>query len=92
MIEYPRQPGSVTMPAQRYEQVAEDLRHKIEAGVYPPGSRLPSRRQLMEIYKDPVTGRPVSDTVIGKAMMLLRAAGLVETQSGVAVFVARRSE
>jgi GntR family transcriptional regulator len=83
VIEYPRQPGSVIMPAQRYEQVAEDLRHKIETGVYPPGTRLPSRRELMEEYH-------CSDTVIGKAMMLLRAAGLTETQSGVAVYVAER--
>jgi DNA-binding GntR family transcriptional regulator len=28
-----------------------------------------------------------SDTVIGKAMMLLRAEGLTETQAGVAVYV-----
>lgn len=83
MIGYPRQPGSVAMPAQRYEEVFEDLREKIENGTYPPGSRLPSRRELMAEYG-------VSDTVIGKAMLLLRGTGLVETQSGVAVYVKRK--
>lgn len=68
------------MPAQRYEQVAEDLRRKIQSGEYPPGSRLPSRAHLMRHYG-------VSDTVIGKAMMLLRVEGLTETLAGVGVIV-----
>ncbi|MGC9667941.1 winged helix-turn-helix domain-containing protein [Planosporangium sp. 12N6] len=68
------------MPKQRYEEVADDLRGKIKNGEYPPGSRLPSRAELMREYQ-------CSDTVIGKAMMLLRAEGLTETQAGVAVYV-----
>ena len=32
----------------------------------------------------------MSDTVVGKAMMLLRATGLVDTLEGVGVFVAER--
>lgn len=82
MIEYPRQPGSVTMTKQRYEEVADDLRNRIQTGEYPPGSRLPSRAELMREYQ-------CSDTVIGKAMMLLRAENRIETQAGVAVFVKR---
>lgn len=69
------------MPAQRYEQVADDLRQKIADGTYSPGQRLPSRVQLMAEYQ-------VSDTVIGKAMMLLRAKKLIETLPGVGVIVA----
>lgn len=68
------------MAMQRYEQVAADLRQKIESGVYPPGSRLPSRAELREIYS-------ISDTVSDKALLILRAAGLVETLPGVGVFV-----
>ncbi|MCW2900115.1 MAG: regulatory protein GntR [Streptosporangiaceae bacterium] len=70
------------MPKQRYEEVADDLRRKIETGEYSPGSSLPSRRDLMIEYQ-------CSDTVIGKAMMILRGLGLTETQPGVAVFVKR---
>jgi GntR family transcriptional regulator len=68
------------MPQQRYEEVAADLRQKIESGEYPPGSRLPSRAELRQIYQ-------ISDTVSDKALMILRAADLVETLPGVGVFV-----
>lgn len=68
------------MPLQRYEQVAADLRAKIESGTYPPGSKLPSRAEMREIYA-------ISDTVSDKALLILRASGLVETLAGVGVFV-----
>lgn len=69
-------------PQQRYEEVASDLRSRIESGEYPPGSRLPSRRELAEEYS-------ASDTVIDKAMLILRLAGLTETLPGVGVYVRR---
>lgn len=72
------------MPQQRYEEVAADLRRKIESGEYPPGSRLPSRAELRTIYQ-------ISDTVSDKALWILRQLGLVETLPGVGVFVAGRS-
>lgn len=81
MIQSQRQPGSVAMPRQqRYEQVADDLLSKIRSGEYPPGSQLPSRAQLIEIYD-------VSESVIEKAMWILRREGWTETLSGVGVFV-----
>jgi GntR family transcriptional regulator len=69
------------MPTQQYEQVAADLRKKILSGEYSPGSKLPSRAQLRELYG-------ISDTVSDKAMFVLRLEGLVETLPGVGVFVA----
>lgn len=76
------QPGSVTVPRQqRYEQVADDLKRKIESGEYPPGSRMPSRRELCQMFD-------VSESVIEKAMWILRREGLTETLPGVGVFVA----
>lgn len=80
MIGYPRQQGSVVMPTQRYEEVFEDLRRKIADGTYPPGSALPTRRELMAEYR-------CSDTVIGKAMILLRGLKLTETRHGGRVYV-----
>jgi GntR family transcriptional regulator len=68
------------MPRYPYQKVADDLRGRIRTGTYPPGSRIPSRTQLCKEFN-------VSDLVIGKAMMVLRAEGLVETLPGVAVYV-----
>jgi GntR family transcriptional regulator len=69
------------MPKQQYQVLADELRAKIESGEWPPGTKLPSRSQLCRDYD-------VSDTVVGKAMMILRATGLTETLEGVGVFVA----
>ncbi|MFG2101654.1 winged helix-turn-helix domain-containing protein [Micromonospora echinaurantiaca] len=71
------------MPKQQYQVLADELRSKIESGEWPPGTRLPSRSQLCKEYG-------VSDTVVGKAMMILRATGLTETLEGVGVFVAQK--
>jgi len=66
---------------QRYEEVADDLTRKIRTGEYSPGDKLPSRAQLCELYE-------VSESVIEKAMWILRREGLTETLPGVGVFVA----
>lgn len=54
---------------------------RIEDGAYPPGSQMPTRRELREEFS-------ASDTAIDKAMMILRTAGLTETLPGVGVYVA----
>jgi GntR family transcriptional regulator len=69
---------------QRYEQVADDLLSKIRSGEYPHGSKLPSRAQLCQIYD-------VSESVIEKAMWILRREGWTETLPGVGVFVSEKS-
>jgi len=69
------------MPARyRYEEIADDLRQRIAAGEFPPGSRLPSRRELIEQYK-------VTEPVIDRAMQILRVLNIVETLPGVGVYV-----
>ncbi|SNY58160.1 winged helix-turn-helix domain-containing protein [Paractinoplanes atraurantiacus] len=67
-------------PRYRYEEIATDLEKRIEAGEFPPGSRLPSRRQLIEQYE-------VTEPVIDRAMLILRVKGITETLSGVGVYV-----
>ena len=71
------------MPKQQYQVLADELRHKIESGEWPPGTKLPRRAQLCNEYG-------VSDTVVGKAMMILRSTGLTETLEGVGVYVANK--
>lgn len=34
-------------PRYRYEEIADDLQQRIKAGEFSPGSRLPSRRELI---------------------------------------------
>lgn len=70
------------MPTHAYQMVAADLRRRIYGGEFPPGSRLPTRAQLREEYER-------SDQVIGWAMRILHAEGLIETLHGVAVQVVR---
>jgi GntR family transcriptional regulator len=71
------------MPRQRYQVLADELRQKIESGQWPPGTKLPSRSQLCKQHG-------VSDTVVGKAMMILRTTNLTETLEGIGVYVADR--
>ncbi len=68
------------MPAYLYEQVADDLRRKIKDGTYPPGSKLPSRRELCQEHG-------VSDIVVARAVLILKHEGLVELMNGVGMFV-----
>ncbi|MFG1607183.1 winged helix-turn-helix domain-containing protein [Actinoplanes sp. NPDC049265] len=67
-------------PRYRYEEIADDLRQRIDAGEFPPGSRLPSRRELTVQYE-------VTEPVIDRAMQILRVLGVTETLAGVGVFV-----
>ncbi|GAA3911910.1 winged helix-turn-helix domain-containing protein [Actinoplanes auranticolor] len=67
-------------PRYRYEEIADDLQHRIKAGEFPPGSRLPSRRELIAHYE-------VTEPVIDRAMQILRIKEITETLPGVGVFV-----
>ncbi|WFE65678.1 GntR family transcriptional regulator [Micromonospora sp. WMMD714] len=67
-------------PRYRYEQIADDLAGRIKSGEFPPGSKLPSRRELIEQYD-------VTEPVIDRAMQVLRIKGMTETLPGVGVFV-----
>lgn len=58
-----------------YAQVARALRADITNGRYPPGTQLPSERELRERYG-------VSNTTVKTAMSYLRAEGLITTQQG----------
>lgn len=64
-----------------YVQIADDLTARIEAGEYPPGERIPSYRQLGEMYS-------VHWTTAAKSVSLLRDRGLVVGAPGRGVYVA----
>jgi GntR family transcriptional regulator len=70
------------MPPQRqgYRKIAADLKERIYAGEYPPGSRLPSYASLARIYG-------VSVTTVQSALRQLRTEALVTGEVGIGVFV-----
>jgi GntR family transcriptional regulator len=72
-----RRPGR-TGP--KYRQIADDLRSRIERGEYRPGSRLPTKAELM-------TQHHVAVNTVERAIEELRRAGLVETAQGAGMFV-----
>ncbi|GLY01115.1 MULTISPECIES: GntR family transcriptional regulator [Actinoplanes] len=67
-------------PRYRYEEIADDLQKRITAGEFPPGAKLPSRRELIAHYE-------VTEPVIDRAMQILRVKEIIETLPGVGVFV-----
>ena len=66
---------TVEEPLSRAEQIASDLRARIEQGEYPPGGRLPSEDDLASRYH-------VNRRTINSAVLLLRAEGIVRTERG----------
>ena len=67
-------------PRPPYRQTADDLRARISAGEFRPGTRLPSVRTLAAEYE-------ISPQTAQNALKELRNAGLVVAQQGRAFFV-----
>jgi GntR family transcriptional regulator len=67
----------------KYAQVVTEIKRRIEAGEYPPGSLLPSEHQLVADFG-------VSRPTIVKALSSLRQDGWIETQQGKGSFVRGR--
>jgi GntR family transcriptional repressor for pyruvate dehydrogenase complex len=72
-----QRPGRSDLPA----FVADELRNWIAGGKLTPGSKVPTERELGEIYQ-------VSRIVVREAISRLRHEGLVVSQQGKGVFVA----
>jgi len=80
-----RTPMKAPPPAQARKktlssQVADELRSRIEGGMYAPGDKLPTEQVLVEKFG-------FSRTVIREAVATLRADGLLESRQGAGVFV-----
>lgn len=67
-------------PLQIYEQVAEQIRASISQGVYAPGTRLPSERELALRLK-------VSRPAVREAIGALQNEGMVVTRHGSGTYV-----
>jgi GntR family transcriptional regulator, hexuronate regulon transcriptional repressor len=73
---------STAETGKRYQQVANALTQKIRAGVYKPGERLPSERDLAEQFR-------VSRPTLREALIALEIRGLVEARHGSGIYVTR---
>ncbi len=67
----------------KYAQVVAEIKQRIERGIYPPGSLLPSEHQLGDEFG-------VSRPTIVKALSELRQDGWIDTQQGKGSFVRGR--
>lgn len=74
------EPSPGFRPKQVYEQVAEQVRNAIVAGVYLPGTRLPAERELAARLK-------VSRPAVREAIGALQNEGLVATRHGSGTYV-----
>lgn len=72
-------------PVPPYRQIADDLRRQIEDGTIPPGRRIPSMVEMEQAYG-------VARDTLRKATQVLKDEGLVETVSGMGVFVIARAD
>jgi len=67
-----------------YHSVAERIKDLVQQGAFPPGSRLPSERDLAEQLG-------VSRVTVREAQIALEAVGLLDIRIGSGVYVLRRS-
>lgn len=67
----------------RYAQMVNAIQQRIEDGVYPPGSLLPSENQLIGEFG-------VSRTTVTRALHLLKQEGWIDSQQGRGTFVRGR--
>ncbi|WP_326541084.1 FadR/GntR family transcriptional regulator [Pseudorhodoferax sp.] len=75
--------GAVTAPRRFPDEITAVLLQRIEAGAYPPGSKLPSTRELAEAFH-------VSPPMVREALSRLKHDGVVEPRQGSGVYVRAR--
>lgn len=65
----------ITEPRRLYQQLAADLKERIEQGVYLVGDKLPAERFIAD-------EKNVSRTVVREAIIMLEVEGYVEVRKG----------
>lgn len=63
-----------------YQQLASELKRRIEAGIYSIGDKLPAERLIAE-------EKGVSRTVVREAIIMLEVEGFVEVRKGSGIHV-----
>lgn len=71
---------ALTEPRRLYQQLAAELKQRIESGVYLVGEKLPAERYISEEMN-------VSRTVVREAIIMLEVEGYVEVRKGLGIYV-----
>ncbi|MFC9601978.1 GntR family transcriptional regulator [Streptomyces niveus] len=71
--------------ANRYEQIADDLRRLITTGTWPVGERMPAEAELAARYR-------VSTPTLRMSLELLQSEGLIEKRHGIGNFVRQQGQ
>ncbi len=67
------------------DELIEDLVRRIDEGIYPPGTKIPSTKELSDYYD-------VSMSTVSRAVAKLRQRGILVGRPGRGVFVAEKTE
>lgn len=83
MVGWAHLSGSETAmpPLTKKQQIISEILEKIQSGQYPPGAKLPSSRELCEMYG-------ASQTTVLAALEWLKATGYVQGVAGSGRYVA----
>lgn len=82
--------GSDTMSEPYYRRVLLDLRARIAAGEWVPGTKLPSTRALVDEYRVRLDHAELSHLTIRRAVEILIETGELRGQQGLGVYVGER--
>lgn len=78
------------MPARvfepHYRRIIADIRQRIASGEWPPGHKLPSTRELKDLYE------VRSTSTVRQAIMIMLETGELRGHQGLGVFVADKPE
>jgi DNA-binding GntR family transcriptional regulator len=70
-----------------YRQIMTDIRARITAGEWPPGTKLPSTADLVDFYKLRLGSDTLTASTVRHAVSLLIEVGELRGQQGLGVYV-----
>ena len=70
-----------------YRRIIADIRSRVAAGEWPPGTRLPSTRELVALYQKMFDSTTLTHTTVRHAISLMTEMGELRGQQGLGVYV-----
>jgi GntR family transcriptional regulator len=84
------QTGSTIVAEPYFRQIMADIRARIASGEWPPGTRLPSTKELTQFYRGHLGSETLAQSTVRQAVTLLIETGDLVGQQGLGVFVTDR--
>jgi GntR family transcriptional regulator len=70
-----------------YRRIRADIQARIASGEWPPGTQLPSTRELVAYYRDKFGSRTLAHSTVRHTISLMIERGELRGQQGIGVFV-----